>query len=326
MADNSKPSNFYSGSQDPVEQYQGFWFRKSSLQGIETMRFEFEAHPNDIILVSPVKSGTTWIKSLAYTILTCKQYDLNDPSYPLNNKNPHELVPNIEMQLYGPHSIPNPMSLSPRVFHTHVPYQLLPESIKSSGCKIIYICRNPKDTFVSLWGMTINRSENKDVSASKEEPVHNFCRGFYHSGPFYEHVASYWREKTKPNVLCLTYEDLKADPLVCIRILSDLMGCWWVKEEEDLRKISDKCSFQSLSEMEVNKTGEIRLPGLRLRNNSFFREGKVGGWKNFLTPELNAEMDKMIEEKLSLVKDLGLQFKYELTDRDVDLDGQPKQA
>ncbi|GLJ35691.1 hypothetical protein SUGI_0717160 [Cryptomeria japonica] len=230
------------------------------------------------------------------------------------------------MQLYGPHSIPNSMYLSPRVFHTHVPYQLLSESIKSSGCKIMYICRNPKDTFVSLWEMTINRSENKDDSVCKEEAVQNFCRGFYHSGPFYEHVASYWRQRTKPNVLCLTYEDLNEDPLFCIRILSDFMGCWWVKGEEDLRKIADKCSFQSLSEMEVNKTGEIRLPGLRLKNNSFFKEGKVGGWKNFLTPDLNAEMDKMIEQNLSLVEDLGLKFKYNLTDTDVDLDGQSKQA
>ncbi|GLJ58325.1 hypothetical protein SUGI_1497360 [Cryptomeria japonica] len=274
------------------------------------MRTEFEGHPDDIILASSLKTGTTWIKALVYAILSSKQYDLNDPAYPLNQVSPHELVPNLEIQLYGPFSNLNPESVSlfPRVFHTHVPYQALPDSIKSSGCKIIYLPRNPKDTFVSMWEMIINKLNNKNAYASKEEALKSFCEGVYHSGPFSDHVASYWRERSKPNILCPTYEDLIADPVVCIKVLSDFMGCWWVKQD-DLSNISNKCSFESLSQIEANKTGELNLRGLSLRNDSFFREGKVGSWKNALTADMNAEMDKMIELKLSVVGDFP-QFKY----------------
>ncbi|XP_057824919.2 cytosolic sulfotransferase 6-like [Cryptomeria japonica] len=320
MANNSKPSSdVLSILNESLVQYHGFWCNKSFLQGIEAMRAEFEAHPDDIILASSLKTGTTWIKALVYAILSCKQYDLNDPPYPLNRVSPHELVPNLEMQLYGPFAnlTLESVSLFPRVFHTHVPYQALPDSIKSSGCKIIYLARNPKDTFVSLWEMVINKLNNKNAYVSKEKALESFCRGVYHTGPFANHVASYWREKSKHNILCLTYEDLVADPVACIEVLSDFMGCWWVKEE-DMSNISNKCSFKSLSQMEANKTGEINLRGLSLRNDSFFREGKVGGWKNLLTADMNAEMDKMIEQKLSVFEDFP-QFKYQLEDGDVKL-------
>lgn len=39
----------------------------------------------------------------------------------------------------------------PRMFHTHVPYNLLPPSIKVDNCKIIFVCRNPLDYLVSSW-------------------------------------------------------------------------------------------------------------------------------------------------------------------------------
>ncbi|GLJ35694.1 hypothetical protein SUGI_0717190 [Cryptomeria japonica] len=323
MADNSKPSSdVLSLANGSLVKYHGFWCYESFLQGIEAMRTEFEGHPDDIILASSLKTGTTWIKALVYAILSSKQYDLNDPAYPLNQVSPHELVPNLEIQLYGPFSNLNPESVSllPRVFHKHVPYQALPDSIKSSGCKIIYVARNPKDTFVSMWEMVINKLNNKNAYASKEEALKSFC----HSGPFSDHVASYWRERSKPNILCLTYEDLIADPVACIKVLSDFMGCWWVKQE-DISNISNKCSFESLSQMEANKTGELNLRGLSLRNDSFFREGIVGSWTNALTADMNAEMDKMIEQKLSVVGDFP-QFKYQLEDGDVELDDEFNQT
>ncbi|GLJ35734.1 hypothetical protein SUGI_0717730 [Cryptomeria japonica] len=328
MADNSEPSSdVLSSSNESVVQYHGFWSHKCFLQGTEEMRSEFEARSDDIILASSFKTGTTWIKALVYAILTCKDFDLEDPAYPLNQTSPHELVPNLEIQLYGPFAnlTPESVSLFPRVFHTHVPYQALPDSIKSSGCKIIYVARNPKDTFVSLWEMVVNKLDNKNAYVSKDEALEGFCRGFYHSGPFADHVTSYWRERKKRNILCLTYEDLKADPVACIRVLSDFIGSSWVKEE-DMKNIARKCSFESLSQIEANKNGELNLRGIHLRTDSFFREGKVGGWKKSLTAEMNAMMDKMIEEKLSVVADLGLQFKYELADGDGELDEQSKKT
>lgn len=40
---------------------------------------------------------------------------------------------------------------SPRILNTHYPYELLPENMGASKCKIIYMLRNPKDVAVSLY-------------------------------------------------------------------------------------------------------------------------------------------------------------------------------
>ncbi|KAF3338471.1 flavonol sulfotransferase-like protein [Carex littledalei] len=37
-----------------------------------------------------------------------------------------------------------------RVLSTHIPYSILPDSITSSDCRIVYIWRDPKDVIYSL--------------------------------------------------------------------------------------------------------------------------------------------------------------------------------
>ena len=38
-----------------------------------------------------------------------------------------------------------------RVFFTHLPLELLPESALSGGCRVVYVARNPKDNAVSFY-------------------------------------------------------------------------------------------------------------------------------------------------------------------------------
>jgi hypothetical protein len=55
------------------------------------------------------------------------------------------------------------------------------------------------------------------------------------------------------------------------------------------------CSFDNLSNLEVNKRGKV-LAGME--NNAYFRRGEVGDWMNHLTAEMI--------EKLDWVKILGI--------------------
>jgi hypothetical protein len=57
---------------------------------------------------------------------------------------------------------------SPRTLATHTPFSLLPKSIASSGCRVVYMCREPKDAFVSRWHFDnkIYRGHNMDLDAS----------------------------------------------------------------------------------------------------------------------------------------------------------------
>ncbi|KAH0861472.1 hypothetical protein HID58_089733 [Brassica napus] len=58
----------------------------------------------------------------------------------------------------------------------------------------------------------------------------------------------------------------------------------------------------NLSGLEVNRTGKTLT---NVDHNSLFRKGEVGGWKNYLTPEMENKIDMIIDEEL---KGSGLTF------------------
>ncbi|KAB1207035.1 Cytosolic sulfotransferase 15 [Morella rubra] len=141
-----------SADQGFLYQYQGSWIPSFSMQGLLSFHKYFQAHDTDILLVTSPKVGTTWLKSILFSLLYRVRYDPNAQQHPLLTTHPHELVPILEMDLYSTKQVPDLTHLtSPRLLSTHLPYSLLTRSVKDSMCKIVYLCRNPKDTFVSLW-------------------------------------------------------------------------------------------------------------------------------------------------------------------------------
>ena len=111
---------------------------------------------------------------------------------------------------------------SPRIFAIHTPYSLLLHSVKDSNCRIVYICRNPLDHFISLWRFvdSIGTQSPGDVKATLyEDALEMFCEGVNAFGPIWDHLLGYWKEsKERPDkVLFLTYEDLKEDAIPHIK-------------------------------------------------------------------------------------------------------------
>ncbi|GFY93463.1 P-loop containing nucleoside triphosphate hydrolases superfamily protein [Actinidia rufa] len=137
----------WSGS-DHLYLYQGFWWGVMAAQ-------HFQACETDFILASTPKSGTTWLKALMFSIASRGCYTLSQN--PLLTSNPHDLVPFLEK----PGLIPNDFQ-SPRLFSTHIPFHSLPESIKNcvTRCRVVYLCRNPFDTFISDWHFLTKANPN----------------------------------------------------------------------------------------------------------------------------------------------------------------------
>jgi hypothetical protein len=83
------------------------------------------------------------------------------------------------------------------------------------------------------------------------------------------------------------------------------LGCPFSPEEEAkgvVNDISKLCSFDKLSNLEVNKNGKSFLVG---ENNVFFRQGQVGDWMNSLTAEMIEKLDHITKEKFH---GTGLEF------------------
>ncbi|KAF8668659.1 hypothetical protein HU200_051838 [Digitaria exilis] len=193
--------------------------------------------------------------------------------HPLLRLNPHDCVPFIDMLFADAASGRSKMDAlpSPRLMATHMPHALLPASISDNpDCKIIYICREPKDMLVSVWQFTRRSNPN---------------RAFSDVGPIWDHVLGYWNaSKESPGrVLFLRYEEILRDPVENVKKLARFVGQQFSPAEEQAGVIKDivgLCSFDKLKGLEVNKRGE------------------AGDWANHMTLEMARRLDVIMEAKL----------------------------
>ncbi|CAE6065897.1 unnamed protein product [Arabidopsis arenosa] len=287
-----------------IYQFQGRWHTQALLQGILICQKRFEAKDSDIVLVTNPKSGTTWLKALVFALLNRHKFPVSSSgNHPLLVTNPHLLVPFLEGVYYESPNFDFTGLPSPRLMNTHISHLSLPESVKSSSCKIVYCCRNPKDMFVSLWHFGKKLAPEETADYPIEKAVEAFCEGKLIGGPFWDHILEYWyASRENPNkVLFVTYEELKKQTEVEMKRIAEFLGCGFL-EEEEVREIVKLCSFESLSNLEVNKEG--KLPN-GMETKTFFRKGEIGGWRDTLSKSLAEEIDRTIEEKF---QGSGLKF------------------
>ncbi|WOG83520.1 hypothetical protein DCAR_0102696 [Daucus carota subsp. sativus] len=283
-------------------QYQGFWYSSTVLKSLIDCQNQFQARENDIFLVTAPKSGTTWFKAIIYALINREACHPQDPHHPLLKQTPHQLVPWLEYvaPLDNNNLVSNSLDSSPtRIFGTHTPIVSLPESIMEKG-KIVYLCRDIKDTFVSLFHFS-NKINFRPSPISLENAFDLFCRGSSPSGPVWDQILGYWKKShDKPHkVLFMRYEDMQNEPRVQLRHLALFLGKPFSQEEENSGlpdQIIKLCSFNTMSNLEANKTGDFL--GV-VRNDSFFWSGVVGDWKNHLTVEMGSKLDQITEEKFS---------------------------
>lgn len=286
--------------------YQNFWCQPKEIQSIISFQKHFQASDTDIILATIPKSGTTWLKALTFAIVNRKRFPIssnNIINHPLLTSNPHDLVPFFEYKLYANGDrLPDFSDLpdEPRLFGTHIPFPSLPNSIKKSSARIVYLCRNPFDTFVSSWHYINKLRPRNQAPMSLEEAFDMYCKGIVGFGPFWEHMLGYWKESIeRPHkVLFLKYEDMKEDIVFLLKKLAEFLGFPFSLEEERdgvIENIAKLCSFESLTELEVNKSGKAIK---NFENKNLFRKGEVGDWINYLSPKMVEQLSKVMEEKL----------------------------
>ncbi|KAL2898158.1 Cytosolic sulfotransferase 15 [Bienertia sinuspersici] len=239
----------------PINLYEGFWC--PLLEPTIAFQAHFQARDTDIILSSLPKTGTTWLKSLLFAIVNRKRFS-DISHHPLQTQNSHELVLQLEAKVYKKinGSQPDFSELpSPRLFATHIPYLSLPKSVKDSQCRVIYVCRNPLDTFISSWHFYRQLKVNKGLNHSNvnmiEEDFSKFCEGKFPYGPYEDHLLGYWKESIQnpKKVFFMEYEGLKEDPKTHVKKLAEFVGCPFLEEEEQGSTIDDiikLCSLESL--------------------------------------------------------------------------------
>ncbi|KAJ0908972.1 putative quercetin-3-sulfate 4'-sulfotransferase [Helianthus annuus] len=134
-----------------------------------------------------------------------------------------------------------------------------------------------------------------------EEAFEEFCHGISNYGPYWDHILGYSKASLErpERILILKYDDLRKEPTSNVKRLAEFIGYPFSVNEEKAGVVDDiikLCSFENLSNLEVNKTG--KREGGSLENRLYLRKAEDGDWKNYFTDEMKEKIDKLTDEKL----------------------------
>ncbi|CAN7947601.1 unnamed protein product [Ixodes hexagonus] len=181
--------------------------------GFEWADFEaacrYQLTPNDILLMTYPKSGTTWVQHMLYLLV-------RDMVPVPEDRRLDSYVPFLEK---GGLALLRDLDLHPQPIKTHLSFAVMPWS---EAPRYVLVLRNPKDVCVSLYHHVrgFSRYYNYD-DGSFDDFFEDFMEGNVDCGDYFDHLLALWRRREESNVLVLTYEDLMADPVVGARRLVD---------------------------------------------------------------------------------------------------------
>jgi hypothetical protein len=247
-------------------------------------RLEFVPRPDDVFIVTHPRSGTTWMQMMLYQLTTDGSMDF-----------PHiaEYCPWFERSARSATAFET--RPSPRLFKSHLPYPKIPKG----PCKYIYVARNGTDVAVSQYHM---ERTHIGVEETFDKFFERFLTGKTAFGSWFAHVESWWRHRSDPNVLFLTYEELSRDLEGCICRVARFVGR--DVPAERLPSIVERCRFAFMKQYEKQFDAALESMWERgVRLHSFLRHGRTGDGVVQLTGEQQARFDEKFNQRL---KALGI--------------------
>ncbi|ELU05326.1 hypothetical protein CAPTEDRAFT_128709, partial [Capitella teleta] len=181
---------------------------------------------------------------------------------------------------------------SPRLYHTHLAYNMLPKGCQQGECKIIYIMRNGKDVAVSFYEMHKMYPPFGYYSGSWKEFFYAFLKGEVCFGSWMTHVKGWWEQKDKSHILFVSYEDMIENLPREVKRIVDFLGKEMTPVEID--GIVEKCTFHSMRD-NPSATYDGLHESIDTQKTSFLRKGKVADWKCHMTVEDSDFFDVLYE-------------------------------
>ncbi|XP_066487522.1 sulfotransferase 1B1-like [Tiliqua scincoides] len=245
----------------------------------------FEARPDDLVIATYPKAGTTWMQEIVDLLLVGGDLEKARRA-PL-----HYRIPFLE--ICSPPPIPSGVDQlvdapSPRTIKTHLPFQLVPKSFWEKNCKVIYVARNAKDNLVSYFFFDQMNLTQPDPGPWNDY-VKKFMEGEVPWGSWYDHVRRFWDEKENHRILYMFYEDMKEDLVREVRRVKDFLEL--DLSEDILQRIAHHTSFKVMKDNPMANYESVPEAIFDKTKSPFMRKGEVGDWKNYFTVAQREEFD-----------------------------------
>ncbi|GFY72393.1 sulfotransferase 1C2 [Trichonephila inaurata madagascariensis] len=273
----------------------------------------YKPKPDDLFIVTYPKCGTTWVQNIVASIFRDGRPFQSALEF-------FTETPFLEMA--GAQAAEN--MKRPGAIKFHLPYHMTPQS---PDAKYIFVARNPKDCCVSFYhhaeGIPGYQFEGGEFDVFFEL----FMNGEVEFGDYFDCVLSWYEHRNDPNVLFITYEELKKDIKSNALKIAQFIGPQYKEKlEKDEKLLNDVILHSSFNFMKEHLNKHLlemeKIPKEMIINNpdvpagirklfandfkmakkgtsdvTFVRKGIIGDWRNYFSPTQNARLEKRFRER-----------------------------
>lgn len=273
----------------------------------------YEPRPDDIIVTTSYKCGTTFTQQILYNMLVRNTFedehfpDIDSASPWIDARFHHESLESVGERIEKMEHR--------RFLKSHLPLDGLPYFPE---VKYLIVARDPRDVFMSLvnhygaytdlmfklleWdGEPHMPRYDGDIKALWRNWISKGWFEWEQEGfPFWQnmgHTQSYWNFRHLPNFLFLHYGDMIADTPREIRRIADFIN--HEMTDEEVKAVADAVSFkrvkeQAVAETEANRGQPDAFEGGQA---TFINKGSNGRWHDVLNEE-DLEMYRATRDKV----------------------------
>ncbi|XP_026171346.1 sulfotransferase 2B1-like [Mastacembelus armatus] len=252
---------------------------------------EFTFRPDDIVIVTYPKSGTTWMQEIVPLIMS--------GGNPASVETLHnwDRVPWLEEHRACILNLER--RPSPRIFATHFQYNMMPASYFKVKPKVIYVMRNPKDVFTSsfhYYGTTSFLVK----PGPQSEFLHKFLNGKVMFGSWFDHVKGWLNAEDSECIMYISYEEMIMDLKDSVTRIALFLEK--PLEAEVIEKIAERCLFKNMKQNKMSNYSAVPRDYMDQTKSEFLRKGIAGDWKNQLTVAEADYFDAVYKDKMKDVK------------------------
>jgi len=262
---------------------------------------DFDFRPDDIVIGTYAKSGTTWMQQIVSQLLFNGEEGLEVA----------EMSPWLDLRV-PPKEVKLPAVAAQthrRFVKTHLPVDAL---VFSPEAKYLYIGRDGRDVLWSMYNHHANANEKwygalNDTPGLVGPPIEKppaSVRDYYHDWldrdghpwwPFWENIRSWWAIRDLPNVKLIHFAQLKADLPGQMREIAAFLNI--PIDESKWDAMLKHCSFDY---MKQNATKSVPLGGIFWDGGAqtFVHKGTNGRWREVLTAAESQKYEKLAQQHL----------------------------
>lgn len=247
----------------------------------------FQPRSTDVIISPFSKCGTTWLQQIVHSLRTRGDMDFDDI---------YEVVPWIDVAPVLGMDLDADQRAVPRAFKSHNTWDEAP-----TGCRYIVSFRDPKDVAVSL-----HRFLEGWILEPGTVPLDEFVAAQMFNTEreysYWTHASSWLTQRDNPDVLLLTFEDLKANLRGAVQHIAKFLE---LDDEQRVDVAVEHATFEFMS----THAEPFSEPLLRAwveehvgipadSDAAKVRQGQVGANRNELLPSTADRLDEIWQQTI----------------------------